>query len=215
MTYVMPINNREIGEILQELIKINEINVSELARRVNLPQPTIQRIVAGAYKQPRNSTIQPIADYFGVTINQLRGFEPISFLSGSTKIIKSIPLLSSPQINIWPDSKENINQYVVCDINLGEKSFAMHMPDSSMEPIIPKGSILLIDPTRIPHHGSFIVLKLQNFPEIIVRQLITDTKNRFIKPLSPELNHLEMNILTSDDIIRGVVVEIRLIFEEY
>jgi len=215
MNYKMAINNLELNEILQRLIKLNEITVAELARRVNLPQPTVQRIAAGAYKQPRISTLQPIAEYFGITVNQLRGFDPIPSLSANKKMIRSIPLISTAEINLWPLIKENINHYVICDNNLGEKSFAMYMPDSSMEPLISKGSTLLVDPSRIPHHGSFIVVKLQNYPEVIVRQFITDTTNRFIKPLSPELNQLKMHLLSENDIIKGVIVEVRLYCEDY
>lgn len=209
------INSFDLSEILQKLIQSNGLSVSELARHVNLPQPTIQRITSGTYKQPRTSTLQPIADYFGVTVSQLRGFNPIPTLSAFNKAIKSLPLITTAQVNLWPLINENITQFVVSNTQLGEKSFAMYMPDSSMEPLIPKGSTLLVDPSRVPHHGSYIVVKLQSCPEVIARQLITDGTNRFIKPLSPDLNQLKMNLLTEVDIIRGVIVEVRLVCENY
>lgn len=215
MTYLLASSNLEIKDILQALLKKNKINAAELARRVYLPQPTIQRIVSGVYKQPRLSTLQPIADYFQITLNQLRGLETITFLSNK-KMIKSIPLLSNAQVNSWPIiENDNINQHVICDNNLGENSFAMYMPDNSMEPLIPKGSTLLVDPTKTPHHGSFIILKLHTNPEVIVRQLVADTRNRFIKHLNPELNQLKMNLLNDTDLIMGVIIEIRLTCEQY
>lgn len=213
MSYIMTVNNLQLSDVFQKLLEIHQITVAELARRVNLPQPTIQRIAAGIYKNPRISTLQPIADYFGITVNQLRGFESIPSLC-IKKSIQSIPLIPTAQVNLWPVVEKNITQYLICDNNLGEKSFAMFMPDSSMEPLIPKGSTLLVDPSRTPHHGSYIVVKLQNYPEVIVRQLITDATNNFIKPLSPELNQLKMNKLIELDLIIGVIIEVRLNCED-
>ncbi|CAM4419232.1 MAG: putative HTH-type transcriptional regulator [Legionella sp.] len=209
------VKNFQLSEVIQKLIEIHEITVAELARRVNLPQPTIQRIATGVYKNPRISTLQPIADYFDLTINQLRGVDLIPSLLSSKKAIKSIPLISTLQVNLWPIIEENITQYVIADTNLGERSFAMYMPDSSMDPLIPKGATLLVDPSRTPHHGSYVVVKLQNYPETIVRQLITDTTDRFIKPLSPDLHHLKPALLMEKDKVIGVITEVRLYCESH
>ncbi|MFC3908679.1 S24 family peptidase [Legionella dresdenensis] len=205
----------ELHNILGELIKRDGITVAELARQVNLPQPSIQRIASGLYKNPRTTTLQPIANYFGITINQLRGYEPIPSLVTNESNLKSIPLVTISQMNNWPDSFTNIKQHVVCNQKMGANSFATFMPDCSMEPIIPRGAILLTDPGRCPHHKSYVIVKLQDYPEIIVRQLITDTEKHFVKPFSPELSHLEMRELKEYDKIIGVIIEIRYACEEY
>ena len=215
MSSSIAIKDLQLSEVLKKLIEVHELTVAELARRVNLPQPTIQRIAAGVYKTPRISTLQPIAEYFDLTINQLRGFETIPYLSSIKKTIKSISLLNRQQVNLWPTIEKNTTQYVISEINLGEKSFAMYMPDSSMDPLIPKGSTLLVDPSKVPHYGSYIVVKLQNYSEVIVRQLITDATDKFIKALSPEFNQLKMNLLTEKDMILGIIVEVRLNCENY
>ncbi|WP_158614992.1 LexA family transcriptional regulator [Legionella septentrionalis] len=200
-----------VCDVLKELLRYKGMTVADLARQVSLPQPTIQRIVAGTYKHPRTNTLKPIAEYFGLTINQLRGLEPVYFLPSKRKNIQKIPILKSPQILPWLDLGSISHQvnHVITDNHLGSKSYAMYMPDTSMEPIIPKGSILLIDPERLPNHGNYIVVKLSSFPESMVRQLITDGVNHFIKPLSSELNLLKHKLLENDDFIQGVVVEVR------
>lgn len=210
MAFTVAINKPELSEIIKQLIAYQGITVTELARRVTLPQPTIQRITSGAYKQPRNNTLQPIADYFGISLEQLRGLAPIPFLSCHKKIIKGIPLLNMTNLLTWPTVSNNISQHVICDNPLSAQAFAMYMPDASMSPVIPKGATLLVDPERHPHHGSFIVLKRQHHADIIIRQLITDTTNRFIKALSIDLAHLKMNLLDHTDTILGVVIEVRL-----
>jgi SOS-response transcriptional repressor LexA len=208
-------NIHDLSNILQKLISSQGITVAELARRINLPQPTIQRIASGVYKQPRTSTLQPIADYFQITLNQLRGYEPIEYLSRRENSVKSIPILTMSQINNWPNILEDTSHHVTCDKNFSKNSFAMYMPDYSMEPAFTKGTLLLIDPSRTPHHKSTIVLKLRENSDVLVRQLITDGKNRFIKPLSPELNHLALIAIKDTDSIVGVVMEARLICENF
>lgn len=48
------------------------ISANELAKRTGLHQPTIHRIRTGESKEPRMSNLRAIADYFGVTVEQLR-----------------------------------------------------------------------------------------------------------------------------------------------
>lgn len=207
---------RNISDVLQDLLILHEINVTELSRRINVSQPTIQRIVSGAYKQPRNTTLEPIARYFEISINQLRGIEPIPFLRlGKEKIIKNLPLFHYHDLQSWPIIQNNSNHCVVSNMNLSEEAFAMYMPDSSMEPVMPKGSILLIDPDKLPQHGSYVALKLKNFSGIIIRQLVTDTTKNFIKALSFDLSNFNITALTDEDKIIGVIMEIRMICEEY
>jgi transcriptional regulator with XRE-family HTH domain len=46
-------------------------NVNDLSRRVRIAQPTLFRWLAAEAREPRHSSIMPIANYFGVTIDDL------------------------------------------------------------------------------------------------------------------------------------------------
>lgn len=50
----------------------NALAVELLRLGVKLPQPTIFRILTGESKDPRTASLQPLADYFGVTVAALR-----------------------------------------------------------------------------------------------------------------------------------------------
>lgn len=54
-----------------------EPNQNELHRRTGINQPTLQRIFSGESKDPRDSTIEPLAKLFGVSLLQLKGKEPV------------------------------------------------------------------------------------------------------------------------------------------
>jgi phage repressor protein C with HTH and peptisase S24 domain len=70
-----------IAEILQALIDSEEgLNATQLAEKTGVPQPTIQRILAGKSVDPATKTLEPLARYFSKTVAQLRGEIPIDSL---------------------------------------------------------------------------------------------------------------------------------------
>jgi hypothetical protein len=50
-----------------------EVNGSELARVLNVSQPTISRAFKNPAYEPSNSTVDAVSAYFGVTVAQARG----------------------------------------------------------------------------------------------------------------------------------------------
>ena len=48
------------------------ISENELSRRTGVPQPTIHRVLKGKALDPRDGTLRPMAQFFGVTVEELR-----------------------------------------------------------------------------------------------------------------------------------------------
>lgn len=66
------------AQILKRLMaRKNHISENELERQTGVPQPTINRILKGESKEPKQRTLQRLADFFEVTVPQLRGEEPL------------------------------------------------------------------------------------------------------------------------------------------
>jgi phage repressor protein C with HTH and peptisase S24 domain len=57
---------------LEWLIGQGKTNPYELQRATGVPQPTIHRILTGESTDPRTKTLQPLADYFRVSVADLR-----------------------------------------------------------------------------------------------------------------------------------------------
>lgn len=66
-----------VSQILSSLMERAGLTDNELAERVGIPQPTISRIRNGDSRDPRDSTLRPLAQYFGLTVSQLRGDMPL------------------------------------------------------------------------------------------------------------------------------------------
>ncbi len=73
-------NKTGIGEKLRDLMDSDlsvQGNENALARRSGVPQPTIHRILTGESQDPRRSTIEKIASYFGVAADDFYKNAPI------------------------------------------------------------------------------------------------------------------------------------------
>ncbi|MBS1223241.1 MAG: peptidase S24-like domain protein [Proteobacteria bacterium] len=66
-----------VAEILTMLMAREGLSDNELAERTGIPQPTISRIKSGDSRDPRDSTLRPLAKYFRLSISQLRGDVPL------------------------------------------------------------------------------------------------------------------------------------------
>jgi len=59
------------------LVKRGITSGSDLARQLDVPPPSINRILSGQVTDPRCSTLILLADYFDVSIDQLLGREAL------------------------------------------------------------------------------------------------------------------------------------------
>lgn len=66
-----------IARILTELMARERLSDNDLAARTGVPQPTISRIKSGDSRDPRDSTLRPLAEYFRISLSQLRGDVPL------------------------------------------------------------------------------------------------------------------------------------------
>jgi len=57
---------------LRALMSLRGISENRLATETGVPQPTIHRVTSGKARDPRDGTLRPLANFFGVTVEQLR-----------------------------------------------------------------------------------------------------------------------------------------------
>ncbi len=205
MTKFAVMKNTKIGQILNRLMADQKIRVTELARRINLPQPTIHRIATGACEHPHLSSLKPIANFFSINVDQLKGHEPIPWLDRASKV----PLLEWDEILYWPKRKDEkiYNEFILTDAVIGKAGYALKIIDASMDPVFPRNTILIADPEKQFKDRSFVIAKLANYPEAIFRQLLVDAGDRYLKPLSPDFEQYKMTRLNNNDKILSVVVQ--------
>ncbi len=211
-------NNSSLSSILVELIEQFNISEAELARAVNLPRATINRIKSGKIIDPRTSTLTLIADYFNVSIDQLLGHAPITFNKHQELNIIRVPILEWKQlanIDMKPEDlgKDNLRNdwiYFECDNKKDSNSlFALRIEGDAMWPYFDDKSVIFIDTTLVPQNRSFVVAYVASSEDIILRQLLIDGKSKILRPLNTLFSSIN---LSSDDKLIGVVAHVKKSF---
>ena len=207
-------NKSKISEVLSKLLFERRMKATELAREIDIPQPTLHRIISGKSPNPHSSTVEPIAEFFNVTVDQLKGNIPIGeTLPPSKQTVTQIPLynwddLSARSTNAQP------THYVIGSHDTSNEAFAVNMNDSSMEPQFPRGSILILDPNKPANDRSYALIQLSEEGVFIFRQLLVDANHQFLKPLNPDLNAFPMRLLGEEDSVIGVLIEARHLYNQ-
>jgi SOS-response transcriptional repressor LexA len=205
MTKSAVMKTTRIGQILKRLMAEKKIRVAELARQINLPQPTIHRIATGACEHPHLSSLEPIANFFSISVDQLKGHELIPWLDRASRI----PFLTWEQALSWPSNKNKMhdNELIFTDANVGKNGYALKINDAAMDPVFPKNTLLIADPDKSPKDRSYVIAKLTNLNIPVFRQLLIDAEDRYLKALSPDFEQYRMARLNNNDEILSVVVQ--------
>ncbi|MBN1684996.1 MAG: helix-turn-helix domain-containing protein [Gammaproteobacteria bacterium] len=207
----------QLSSTLKKLLFEKDMKPSDLAKAVHLPQPTVHRMVTGKSTCPYKKSLKPIADYFSINMKQLLGEENLPSKKTEHPLapdeIHLIPLLS------WNNLKmDNINEEgkkIPFIGKIGKNAFATILKDISMEPIFPRGSILIFDPDKIPQDGSYVLIKASKDKRPFFRQLLIDLDHQYLKPLNPDLYNLKIRALKKDDVMMGTLIESRQTYNKY
>jgi len=172
---------------LKTLLAQQGLSENELAERTGVQQPTINRILRGESKDPRDSTVEPLARYFGVSVEALRRGSSIDESSPSSgpegAVIAASSSLrgavavphaagfdrqSGPTSMTFPEML--IRELMPLSAN-GRLAWVVN-PTDSMGEVIPKGAIAFIDTSYQAVRGNGIyAVRLFGEPAIMRIQI--------------------------------------------
>ena len=209
-----------IAERLRSKMGELGLNESELGRRADVPQPTINRILSGESASPRRPTIEKIARILKVSPNWLMfggTDESTSFDSNVEMTLQPSRSFSYPEIS-WVQAGAaseamEMSNVAACpkhtsDVWAGENGFWLKVMGPSMTspigPSFPEGFLILVAPEFEPRSGQFVVAKLIDSNEATFKQFIRDSGEFYLKPLNPAFPTIPM-----DDtwVVVGTVVD--------
>lgn len=98
---------------LAYLIAKHGINPNVLAKATGVQQPTIHRILKGESDDPRTATIQPLADYFGVTVEFLRTNDAEGSDAIGERVVKDANVVAHHPEDMTPLDSIQIKEYRV------------------------------------------------------------------------------------------------------
>jgi len=184
------------------------VNQAQLAAEAKLEQPTIGRILAGESKRPRPQTTEALAAYFGVTIGQMMGNEPLGNASGVAGVISMVPLVSWVQAGKGQEAMDIYtpgvaDKWIEVPKKVSPRSFALRVHGDSMEPKFPEGCTIICDPDITPENGKYVVVRINQDNEATFKRLVIEGGRRYLKPENSRYPILELSEYAH---IAGVVV---------
>lgn len=221
-----------VQENLKKLmIADGKLSEGELSRKTGVPQSTIHRLLNGQIKESKPSTLKPIAGYFGLTLAQLQGEEPIPAARQTKLAMKHlmdgvkqlqylgtparlIPLVAWEQAVNWKEicktyHHDSSNGWVATNKNVGPYAFGLIIQGNSMTathgPSFEDGCEIVVDPERKPIHHDFVVVKQADKSSAILRQLSIEGGEHILFPLNPRYPVIS---LTDPKDICGVVCQL-------
>ncbi len=214
--------NLTTSQILKRLMFHRGIRTTELARRIGLKQPTVHRIVEGVSPTPHQSSLVPLAEFFGITVEQLRGEEPLPWTLYDTwglhgQDMAPVPVITWEDAVSWPQNPNQDqarHEPILMPRPVNENVFALVMEDSSMSPQFPKGTVLVIDPKKSYKDRSYVLIKMKDHTRAVFRQLLLDARQYYLKCLSPDLDGVRAEPLSEETQICGTLIQARLNYEE-
>lgn len=188
------VHNNELENLsvnLHRLMQDKNINEAELARRSNVPQPTLHKILSGKTDDPRASTLKALANFFEVSIDEL--FSTNKATTHQKNIAtQSIPVISwseclSSTSFIANLTAANWSNWVVSE-QLSAKAFGL-ISKTSMEPCFPRKTTLIIDPEIIAEDGDMVVIHYPNTHEATLRKLSIDGPVKLLMSVNASASH--------------------------
>ncbi|VEG92251.1 helix-turn-helix domain-containing protein [Legionella spiritensis] len=167
---------------LISLLHLHQINGSELARNLNIPYNTVHRLLNGVTSDPRLSTLQQIAEYFGVTLDVLLN-NPVN-RTQNFEMHLTIPILEweyikKPDFLTSLDRKKWMKWLPITCLGCEQKNKNLFALGStkSMQPRFPSGTNFIIDTYENPLDGDLVLVRFKNDNSISLRELIIDSPN--------------------------------------
>lgn len=178
--------HRSAGAVLRYLMQdIGNISEGELFRRTGVPQPTIHRILSGMTPNPRMESIEPLAEFFNISTDQMLGRVPLpkDRIPGSFTAIattkKVVPLLNWREIVNWPEITKKSDfkvdrEWITSESGITGSAFALKIMNTDYFPEFRKNTVIILDCSREPKNGDFVLGLLTKNNESILGRLVIE-----------------------------------------
>ena len=150
-----------------KLCNQHNIKPNALGKKLNFSSGSITNWKKG--QKPHDTSLQKIAEYFGVTIDQLLGNEqsrePSNISSFQQQSMRAIPVYETVSAGFGSQAEDCIVDYLPCFIpseNEAENSIAIKVKGDSMYPKIEDGDIIRIVKQSTVENGQIAVVLVDN-----------------------------------------------------
>ena len=202
------------SQFLQALLDLRALNPNSMAKKAgnHALQSTVARFLGG--NQSRRSTMQPVADFFGVDVGGFydpdkarmelqrlcsAGPARLTALANTSPgpDIKGVyPLISSVQAGAWAGLCEQFQAHQAQDWlpstkNLGECGYMLRVDGKSMENPggrhnFAEGMVLHVNPDLTPEPGQYVVVRRNGTQEATFKRYVLIDGAKYLEAINPD-----------------------------
>lgn len=201
-------------KFFQTLLDSRNLNPHSLAKNLKKPtlQSTLQRYLDGKTAEVRRSTFEPIADFFGISVDgfyspevAVHELSRIGLQKIESRIIRRantesvgagvVPVVSWVQAGDWSGMADGFEpadgiDWIPCPIRHSSHTYALIVRGVSMynpagKPSFQDGDTIFIDPDRQADHRSLVIARLDDEKEATFKQLLIEGEQRMLQALNP------------------------------
>ena len=154
-----------VSENLRRLLFEQNLTPTDLARKIDIPQQTIQRIVKNKIKRPHDKTLKSIASYFKLDVAELIGDSRALFVENTAlspeSISITIPVYTWPQLeDMYLNKVSNPIRRIFVSAIYSANTYGVVMNDSSMNPYFMKDTVLIMERSEELKDRAFVLVYL-------------------------------------------------------
>lgn len=210
---------------LAYLFERRQTNPNAAADQVGVSQPTLHRLLNRPQPRPSADTLRKLADYFGVTVDDLltrdlsTGLPAEAIARANVREGPSIkglvPLLTSVQAGEWCEiagtfQRDDARVWLPCPVKHGPRTFCLTVEGESMKnpgarPSYEPGDVIFVDPDVAAKPGDRVVARLESQVAATFKQYLEEDGRKLLKALNPDWQPRYIPI-NGDATICGVVI---------
>lgn len=196
-----------LSKNLKKLISHKNMTITELARQVDVGQPVLFRIMNSEIASPKVSTVAKIAAHFGISIDQMAGYQPMPPSLDNHSGWKAVPLLTLADLGKGKKTKTENFVYTEAGHNNAD-CFAIQVEGNAMLPLFPTGTTIIINTALEPKDNDYVIAKIKGEETAHFKQLETDGSNAYLRPLNEKFDAVKIS--KSDCKILGVAIQSKI-----
>ena len=205
LTYNEPIG-LIIARNLQYLAKRSGLTEAEIARKIDCPPQTLNRMFRGQTPDPKISVVRKLSSFFEIPISNLLSEN----LSLGYENYKMLPLLEWEELSELNNREELLKNntrrnWQPISVEISNSAFLLKSK-KSMAPRIPHVTIFVVEPNIQPIDGDIIIVHFRENNIFSARELIIDAPQWILQNISGEDKSVYQS---SEHNIIGIVIEKR------
>ena len=203
----------QLCSVLNHLLELNKISLTQLHHNTGVALTTLKRMRGTGEANPTIQSLLPIANFFGISVDQLLGLKPLPAAAESAGYHESKDHWARIAIRAWDDINGNsppsdATEYTKTDLEVSERTYALRVNCTSWSEFT-INSILIVDPEKKPKNENYVIAYNRLSHCSSLYKLLIQGQHRYLQ--SP-IKGIDPTPLTADYTLQGMVVQTRLDF---